>query len=67
MKSVAEYTHKRHNNGYYNVGKDWIGGIHFVKKHPLFEGLPVDDALNWPIKVSMVNCNIQASVCKEKS
>lgn len=33
MKSVAEYTNTVYN-GYYNVGKDWIGGIHFVKKHP---------------------------------
>ena len=30
MKSVAEYTNTVYN-GYYNVGKDWIGGIHFVK------------------------------------
>ena len=34
--------------GYYTVGKDWIGGIHFVKSHPLFEGLPVDCAMGWP-------------------
>lgn len=54
MKSVAEYTNTVYN-GYYNVGKDWIGGIHFVKKHPLFEGLPVDDALNWPYQVVVKN------------
>ena len=54
MKSVAEYTNTVYN-GYYNVGKDWIGGIHFVKKHPLFEGLPVDDALNWPYQVLVKN------------
>lgn len=33
---------------YYSVGKDWVGGIHFVKDHPLFKELPVNDALNWP-------------------
>lgn len=54
MKSVAEYTNTVYN-GYYNVGKDWIGGIHFVKKHPLFEGLPVADALNWPYQVVVKN------------
>lgn len=54
MKSVAEYTNTVYN-GYYNVGKDWIGGIHFVKKHPLFEDLPVDDALNWPYQVVVKN------------
>lgn len=47
MQAVADYTHIAYN-GYYNVGKDWIGGIHFVKKHLLFDGLPVDVALNWP-------------------
>ncbi|MCD7939545.1 MAG: PA14 domain-containing protein [Bacteroides intestinalis] len=46
MQAVAEYTNTMYN-GYYNVGKDWIGGIHFVKKHPLFDGLPVNVALNW--------------------
>lgn len=47
MKAVAEYTNTTYN-GYYNVGKNWIGGIHFVKEHPLFAGLPVNTALNWP-------------------
>lgn len=47
MKAVAEYTNTEYN-GYYNVGKNWIGGIHFVKEHPLFDGLPVNNALNWP-------------------
>ena len=26
-----------------------------MKKHPLFEGLPVDDALNWPYQVVVKN------------
>ena len=30
MKAVAEYTNVEYD-GYYNVGKNWIGGIHFVK------------------------------------
>lgn len=54
MKSVAEYTNTVYN-GYYNVGKNWIGGIHFVKKHLLFEGLPVDGALNWPYQSVVKN------------
>ena len=35
-------------NGFYAVGTNWIGGIHFVKDHPMFAGLPVNCAMNWP-------------------
>ena len=54
MKAVAEYTNTVYN-GYYNVGKNWIGGIHFVKEHPLFAGLPVNGALNWPYQSVVKN------------
>lgn len=47
MEAVADYTGVKYD-GYYAVGKDWIGGIHFVKEHPLFDGLPVNTAMNWP-------------------
>jgi hypothetical protein len=30
------------------LGNDWLGGQYFVKAHPLFAGLPVNQALNWP-------------------
>lgn len=66
MQAVAEYTNTVYS-GYYNVGKNWVGGIHFVKEHPLFDGLPVNDALNWPYQsvVKMVTADL-VSVCKEK-
>ena len=51
---MAEYTNTVYN-GYYNVGKNWIGGIHFVKEHPLFAGLPVNVALNWPYQAVVKN------------
>ena len=54
MKAVAEYTGTDYD-GYYAVGKDWVGGIHFVKQHPLFEGLPVNTALNWPYQAVVRN------------
>ncbi|WP_239063538.1 PA14 domain-containing protein [Bacteroides sp. 51] len=47
MNLVAQNTGVKYN-GYYSVGRNWVGGIHFVKDHPLFKGLPVNDALNWP-------------------
>ena len=30
------------------LGGNWLGGQYFVKDHPLFVGLPVNQALNWP-------------------
>jgi hypothetical protein len=35
-------------DGTFQVGRDWCGGQYFVKEHPLFKGLPVNQALNWP-------------------
>ncbi|HEU5078973.1 MAG TPA: PA14 domain-containing protein [Opitutaceae bacterium] len=35
-------------NGSFRVGKTWLGGIHFAKRHPLFRDLPVDGAMDWP-------------------
>lgn len=32
----------------YAVGTNWVGGIHFVKDHPLFKGLPVNCEMGWP-------------------
>ena len=34
--------------GSFKVGKTWLGGIHFVRAHPLFAGLPTNAALDWP-------------------
>lgn len=47
MEVIAKATGIR-ADGYYTVGKNWVGGIHFVKSHPLFEGLPTATAMNWP-------------------
>lgn len=35
-------------NKVYTVGENWVGGIHFVKNHPLFRGLPVNCEMGWP-------------------
>lgn len=32
----------------FKLGGDWLGGQYFAKDHPLFAGLPVNQALNWP-------------------
>jgi len=32
----------------FEVRMDWYGGQYFVKEHPLFAGLPVNQGMNWP-------------------
>lgn len=41
--------------GAFAVGKTWLGGIHFVREHPLFAGLPVDAAMDWPYQAVVRN------------
>lgn len=36
--------------GSFRVGKTWLGGVHFARKHALFDGLPVPGALDWPFQ-----------------
>ena len=40
-KEVLDYR------GAKKLGTSWYGGNFFVRKHPLFEGLPTDCAFNW--------------------
>ena len=40
-KEVIDYHGKQ------TLGDVWYGGNFFVRKHPLFEGLPVNTAFNW--------------------
>jgi hypothetical protein len=47
MDVIGKNTEIRYD-GYYAVGRNWVGGVHFVKEHPLFRGLPVNDGMNWP-------------------
>ena len=34
--------------GSFNLGRNWTGGQYFAIDHPLFKGLPVNQALDWP-------------------
>jgi hypothetical protein len=43
--------------GSFKVGTTWLGGIHFVRRHPLFKDLPVDGALDWPYQAVVRNGN----------
>ena len=47
----ATYTEK------FTIGTAWLGGVHFVKKHPLFTDLPTNVGMNWPYQALVKNGN----------
>ncbi|HTS15965.1 MAG TPA: PA14 domain-containing protein [Verrucomicrobiae bacterium] len=51
LKPLAQIKY----NGRFSIGMNWLGGQYFVKNHPLFKGLPVDCALNWPYQAVVRN------------
>ena len=44
------------------VGGTWLGGVHFVKQHPLFKDLPVNQGLNWPYERIVKNGNERVGI-----
>jgi beta-galactosidase len=44
-------------HGSFAVGTAWLGGNHFVREHALFQGLPVNDAMDWPYQSVVRNGN----------
>ncbi len=56
MPLVAKYS-KIDYKGSFRIGTAWVGGIHFVREHPLFRGLPTNVALGWPYQALVVNGN----------
>jgi hypothetical protein len=47
METLARVTGVKYT-GSFKQGRNWLGGVHFVRKHPLFAGLPGDSGMNWP-------------------
>jgi hypothetical protein len=41
-EGIVEYK------GVFPVGMNWVGGQYFVRAHPLFKDLPVNQGMNWP-------------------
>ena len=35
-------------SGSFTIGTTWLGGLHFVRQHPLFDELPINTAMDWP-------------------
>ena len=42
-------------HGSFTIGTAWLGGLHFVRKHLLFDGLPVNTAMDWPYQAVVSN------------
>lgn len=42
-------------HGSFKVGRTWLGGLHFVREHPLVRGLPGDVAMDWPYQAVVRN------------
>ena len=44
-----------HYDGSFKIGTAWLGGLHFVREHPLFKDLPVNCAMDWPYQAVVRN------------
>lgn len=54
MDLIAKNT-KAICTGKFQIGTAWLGGVHFVKQHPLFNGLPTNVGMNWPYQAVVRN------------
>jgi hypothetical protein len=42
-------------DGSFVIGTTWLGGLYFVRSHPLFNDLPVNTAMSWPYQAVVRN------------
>lgn len=54
MDLIAKNT-KITCSGRFQIGSAWLGGVYFVKQHPLFNGLPTNEGMNWPYQAVVQN------------
>ena len=54
MKLIAERTGVKFEEKF-PVGFAWLGGGEFVKDHPLFKDLPVNQGMDWPYQAVVAN------------
>lgn len=48
MEAICNGNKAVHYKGMFTIGMNWLGGLHFVREHPLFKDLPVNCAMDWP-------------------
>jgi hypothetical protein len=54
MNLITNNTAAKYN-GSFVVGTAWLGGLYFVRSHPLFKELPVNTAMSWPYQAIVRN------------
>lgn len=54
MELITNHTGVKYN-GAFTIGTAWLGGLHFVRSHPLFRDLPADMAMGWPYQAVVRN------------
>ena len=52
-------------DGSFQIGTAWLGGLHFVREHPLFKDLPVNTAMNWPYQAVVRNGRARSGLLLE--
>ena len=64
MKLIQQNTPVKYS-GSFRIGTTWLGGLHFVRGHPLFKDLPVDTAMNWPYQAVVRNGKTRSGLLLE--
>ncbi len=64
MNLITNHTSATYN-GSFKIGTAWLGGIHFVREHPLFKDLPVNQALDWPYQAVVRNGKTRSGLLLE--
>jgi len=64
MKLITNNTAAKYN-GSFTIGTTWLGGLHFVREHPLFKDLPVNCAMNWPYQAVVRNGKTRSGLLLE--
>ena len=62
MELISRNTPTVKYTGNFVVGSTWLGGVHFVKQHPLFKDLPVNQELSWPYEMVVKNGNERVGI-----
>ena len=64
MDVIQENTSAKYS-GSFKIGTAWLGGLHFVRAHPLFKDLPVNTAMDWPYQAVVRNGKTRSGLLLE--
>ncbi len=64
MDLIAKNTSIKYTDKF-TVGTNWLGGVAFAKKHPLFKDLPTNQGLSWPYEAVVKSGNERIGLIME--